>query len=235
MKKAGSKINVFCRILGLCLTVGLLQPAYAQDAIGTVTLKYEVRMNNIALGEAVHRVQIGKSNYSITDLEKATGIVGLFTNAITRKSQGTIVNQQFRTTVYSEMAKNKTRTAKLDWATKTARFSVDPDKVDSFNDTTVDRVSFVYQYYLARKAPPSGTFTQMVADVKRVEAQQFRTIGKETIETPMGRIETIRMERAGDSKNMKLWVSPAHNYLPVRIMYIDKKNNVFDQLITEIN
>ena len=234
MIKKRSMLHIVRKLVIGVMALFALPQAYAQQPPANLTLKYDVKMNGVTLGEAVHQVRMTKNTYSIIDVEKATGIVGLFTNSITRKSQGTIVNRQFRPTQYSETAKKKTRTAKMDWATKTATFSVEPDKVDTFSEGMVDRVTFPYQYYLAQKAPPAGLFKQEVADVKRVEDQQFKTVGKVTIDTPMGRMDTILVERAGDSKNMKMWLSPNHQYLPVRVMYIDKKENVFDQVIVEI-
>ena len=234
MIKKRSMLHIVRKLVIGVMALFALPQAYAQQPPANLTLKYDVKMNGVTLGEAVHQVRMTKNTYSIIDVEKATGIVGLFTNSITRKSQGTIVNRQFRPTQYSETAKKKTRTAKMDWATKTATFSVEPGKVESFSEGMVDRVTFPYQYYLAQKVPPAGLFKQEVADVKRVEEQQFKTVGKVTIDTPMGRMDTILVERAGDSKNMKMWLSPNHQYLPVRVMYIDKKENVFDQVIVEI-
>jgi len=211
-----------------------VQPTSTQQTPSSVTLRYDVRFNGISLGEAVHVLKIDGSQYTIEDTEKAAGIVGLFVDSITRKSQGTIVDKQLRPTQYSESTKEKSRTATLNWNTMTATFTVDPNKQEKFKPDTVDRVSFAYQYYVNGKVP-SGVYTQMVADVKKVEDQTFKVVGMNAVETPMGKINALKVERAGDAKkNLSMWLSPQHQYLPVRLIFVDNKENVFDQRIVEI-
>ena len=225
--------RVIALLLAMLATV--TTSAFAEQTVGSVTLRYNVKANGVTLGEVRHTVEINQNRYTITSVERARGIVGLFANQITRESRGTIVNQRFRPTTYSETIRGRaSRVARLNWTTMTATFTTDESKVATFNANTVDRATFPYQYYLAQKAPPSGTYKQTVVDVKRAEEQQFRNGGKETINTPMGRIEAIRLERTGTSSSMKMWLSPAHGYLPVRIMFMDDKGNVLDQLIVEI-
>lgn len=214
----------------LCLG---LSSAYAQSAGQPVTVHYEIKVDGITLGRATHTLKVEGNRYTLTDLEEATGIVGLFANSITRKSVGTIVDKQLQPARYSETVKNKSRIVTLNWKTMSATFTTDPNKKEKFVADTVDRASFAYQYYFNGKIP-SGTYSQMVADVKKVEEQKFRVVGTNTVETPMGNISALQIDRAGDHKNMSMWIAPKYNYLPVRMIYIDKKGHEFDLRIKEI-
>lgn len=66
------------------------------------------------------------------------------------------------------------------------------------------------------KQPPIGEFTMV--DRKNLTHYQFRFAGRETVKTPAGDFEAIKLERIDNPDKLGLfWVAPSRDYLPVRI------------------
>jgi hypothetical protein len=64
------------------------------------------------------------------------------------------------------------------------------------------------------------------------------TVGKETLDTPLGKLETIvltkRLENEGQ-RDKKIWLAVDHHMLPVRIVAAEKMGVVTDQMVTNIS
>ena len=72
-----------------------------------------------------------------------------------------------------------------------------------------------------------------MADKNRVATYIFEPLTNETLNSPFGKVETIRMERTNTNpKHAKVifWVAPTHDYIPVRIIGIEK-----GQIVAEAN
>ena len=84
-----------------------------------------------------------------------------------------------------------------------------------------DPLSSIFQ--LAMLARENGEGVIVVAGAKRVKGYRYRTLGAETIQTPLGQLQTLHVTRAGDSDKgaVHLWLAIEHRHLPVRITYMD--------------
>lgn len=66
------------------------------------------------------------------------------------------------------------------------------------------------------KDPQPAEF--VMVDDDRIVTYRFAIIGRETVETPAGSFETLRVERIDDPhKNLRSWLAPSRDYLPVKI------------------
>ncbi|HDY84394.1 MAG TPA: DUF3108 domain-containing protein, partial [Methylophaga sp.] len=62
------------------------------------------------------------------------------------------------------------------------------------------------------------------ADGGKLKNYQIRVIGKETITTPLGEIDTIKLTRhrnKDEDRETTLWCSPALDYMPVKLEHIE--------------
>lgn len=84
-----------------------------------------------------------------------------------------------------------------------------------------DPLSSIFQ--LAMLARENGEGVIVAAGAKRVKGYPYRTLGAETIQTPLGQLQTLHVTRAGDSDKgaVHLWLAIEHRNLPVRITYTD--------------
>ena len=96
----------------------------------------------------------------------------------------------------------------------------------------------LYQYVLTRDlAADKPVLDYVVAEDGKIKTYQLRRAGKETLATPLGNLETIKVERRKeDSKRVTtLWFAPALHYLPVRLDHVEKDGQQTSALIQSIN
>lgn len=68
---------------------------------------------------------------------------------------------------------------------------------------------------------PEASFTMV--DEDRIRSYRFAIRGRETVEVPAGRFDTLRVERVDHpKKSYRYWVAPSRGYLPVKIEHINK-------------
>jgi hypothetical protein len=74
-------------------------------------------------------------------------------------------------------------------------------------------------------------------DGRRLEPVRY-TVGKETLDTPMGKLETVvltkQLEKEGD-RDKKIWLAIDHHMLPVRVVAAEKLGIVTDQMVKNIS
>ena len=68
------------------------------------------------------------------------------------------------------------------------------------------------------------TLYTLVADDGRIKTYHFKYRGRETVDTPAGRFETIKLERhRPDSKRMTLfWCATGADHVPVKLVHVEK-------------
>ncbi|MCC6206970.1 MAG: DUF3108 domain-containing protein [Gammaproteobacteria bacterium] len=76
----------------------------------------------------------------------------------------------------------------------------------------------LYQYTLMRDLQAGrDTFSYDIADGGELKNFRFERVGTELITTPLGKLETVKLERLHGSRRDLIWCAPALDYLPVRI------------------
>jgi hypothetical protein len=94
-----------------------------------------------------------------------------------------------------------------------------------YTDATLDRMSQMEQLRLMLLENPqaAGDITQRVADGRRVKDSQLVLIAQETLQTPMGPVDTLHFERLHDDPDRKsdLWFAPQWDYLMVKTVHIE--------------
>lgn len=84
---------------------------------------------------------------------------------------------------------------------------------------TLDK--FVQQLALSHELDQGADVPRFtVADGGKLKEYSYKSIGKESVETPMGRYETLKLERHKDDaeSDYTLWLAPVLDYLPIRIL-----------------
>lgn len=103
-----------------------------------------------------------------------------------------------------------------------------------------DRTSITWQLIsIARGAPASVTpgteWSFFVAGRKNAEAWTFRVIGTETVSTPLGNFNAIRIAKlpsqSREGQHLELWLAPDLDWYPVRMVFKDDKGiNLYQTL-----
>lgn len=94
-----------------------------------------------------------------------------------------------------------------------------------YTATTLDRMSQFEQLRLTLLNEPDTPtdITLRVADGKRVKDSRLVKIADETLNTPLGPVETLHFERLHDDRERKsdIWVAPRWDYLMVKTVHIE--------------
>jgi hypothetical protein len=99
-----------------------------------------------------------------------------------------------------------------------------------------DRLSFAYSF--AFHVPGSAPVAVSVTDGKGVSTSTYKAAGRETVKTPAGEFETLKLEREKkepDDRTSEIWLAAKHGYVPVRILVIEKDGTRIDQVATRLS
>jgi len=94
-----------------------------------------------------------------------------------------------------------------------------------YKDATLDRMSQQEQLRLTllNDPTPKEDISVRIADGRRVKDYTLVFRGEETVQTPMGPVETLHFERIHDDPERKsdTWVAPALDYLMVKTVHVE--------------
>jgi len=76
----------------------------------------------------------------------------------------------------------------------------------------------------------------MVADGGKIKNYNFEIIGKEIINTPLGKLETIKLVRLKPNSRRKstLWCAKKLEFLPIKVENIEKDGKITVALINSL-
>lgn len=156
------------------------------------------------------------------------GMLALFRDdRITERSHWRLTDSGFRPLEYiyhhRGSKKNRNVNIKFDWNKAKVRMQVDDDhwQMDLEPDT-LDKM--LYQLAIMRDLKIGfDTVTYRIADGGKMKTYDFETFGLETIKTPYGDFETLKVERFRDDREREtiLWCAQALDYLPVKVVNIE--------------
>lgn len=199
--------------------------------------RYEVRKAGITLGQADLRFAQpvpGRYRYSLHT--RASGLARLvFSSEVYEQSRGRIVNDGFRPDFYryQRSGDDKAREAELrfNWIEREVVNDVADHawRMDITHDT-IDRVIGPLQlmHDLAERAADDDELVYRIADGGRLKTYLLTVEGTETINTPMGEFEALRIRRRDTDSDREtlLWCAPALDYLAVQVeQYEDGDRN----------
>ena len=101
----------------------------------------------------------------------------------------------------------------------------------------LDKISYQLQLALDVAAGKT-TLNYDVADGKKIRHYEFRIAGKEKIKTPMGLVETIKVQRvrAQDAERVtNIWFAPEWNYALVKLMQREDNGKSYQITLTKLS
>lgn len=94
-----------------------------------------------------------------------------------------------------------------------------------YTEGTLDRMSQQEQLrlFLLNDPTPAEDIEIRVADGKRIKDYLLNYVGEDTIDTPMGSLQTLHFERIHDDPDRKsdIWVAPELEYLMVKTVHVE--------------
>lgn len=210
--------------------LGLLILACAAAAFGADTpplplfhAEYNLKRNGVILGKSERSLAVNRDgNYVYSSNTYATGLIAWFVkDKIREHSVWRLEDQHLRPLeyVYSREGGSKTRQVKLafDWQHNSVVNTIDGDPwrmeiPAGVQDKLVYQLSIMYDLLKGRK-----NLEYQIADGGKLKDYAFEIQGEEVLNTAMGKIKTIRIQRVGDRRDTTVWCAPQLSYLPVRL------------------
>jgi Protein of unknown function (DUF3108) len=207
-----------------------------------VSLNYDVSYNGVVAAEMTEVIEHDGKTFTLTSEGRGKGIGALlYRGAAKRSCRGEVTNAGLRPLEYRDQRGDKPAVvARFDWAGRTLRQEHDgKDETTSMVPRLHDRLSFLYNYaFQASPELQAGKEIKVtLTDGKGLTQFEYKVAGSEVLKTPAGELETVRLVKQRDSKEDKgteIWFASGRDYLPVRILVIDKDGVRIDQVVTRI-
>jgi hypothetical protein len=190
-------------------------------------------------GDALISWRLAGAKYSL----RADTRAGLFGSILENRSEGAIDGFGIAPALFTEKRIRKDpSTTTFDRAGKSISFT-EGGLTYPLVGGEQDRTSVAWQLVATvRAAPdkftPGSSWSFFVAGRHDAEPWTFKVVGKESIRTGLGQVETLHLVKLPppDSKDqtLDLWLAPAHEWYPVRLRFTDRDDEFVDQTLEKI-
>jgi Protein of unknown function (DUF3108) len=207
-----------------------------------VSLTYDVSYNGVVAAEVTEVLEHDGKTFSLTSEGRGKGIGALLYHGVAKRScRGEVTSAGLRPLEYRDQRGDKpVNVARFDWVKKTLTQEHD-GKIETTNivPPLQDRLSFLYNFAFqpSPELQPGKEIKITVTDGRGLTHFQYSVAGREVLKTPAGELETVHLVKQLDSKDDKgteIWFASGRDYLPVRILIIDKDGARADQVLTRI-
>lgn len=207
-----------------------------------VSLSYELSYNGIVAAELTEVLEHDGKHFSLHAEGRGTGLGALLYRGAARRScRGEITSAGLRPLQFREQRGDKpAAVAKFDWVNKTLTQEYE-GKVETtaMPPQLQDRLSFLYDFAF-QSAPdlsPGKVIRAVLTDGRGLSRFAYKVAGTELLKTPAGEMQTVHLVKQRENKDDKgteLWFAREHNYLPVRILVLEKDGARIDQVLTRM-
>ena len=202
--------------------------------------EYNLKRNGITLGTNIRAIAKGvDGTFIYSSTTQATGIIAWFVkDQIDEYSKWRFDGQHIIPLeyVYNRHGGNKTRHVKLDFdwqhLTVTNTIDGDPWRMDippHAQDKLVYQLSIMVDLMNGKK-----DLEYKIADGGKLKDYSFEIQGTEMLNTPLGKIKAVRIQRIGDRRDTTVWCAPQFAYLPIRLEQQDTDGANLTMQITSV-
>lgn len=202
---------------------------------GRIRLSYEVSYGSMH-GDVVETLEHDGRTYSIVSETRGRGILAPFGNK--RTARGRITPQGLQPDEYrDERPFGWVASAKFDWESRSVtQERKGKSETLKMQGTAQDPLSLAYTFAFV---PPTGKEYDIVrADGRGLTPFRFAVLGNEKLATPIGEMQTLHIAKVRDGPEDKatdIWFAADRDFLPVRVLVVDKDGSRVDQIITRID
>ena len=200
-------------------------------------ITWEVSRNGSAIAEAADSFEQDGKTYRITSTLKGRGLLRLAGDA-RRASRGSIVAGGLRPQEFEDARSGRdAERVNFNWASNTLTWQYKgPAQSGPIPANAYDRLTQFYGFVF--RAPEGGPFQVNVVDGRGIHAYAFRIGGRETLKTPAGEFDTIRLikvKHGPEDRDTEFWLAVKQHHLPVRVLVVEKDGTRVDQVATRVS
>ncbi|WP_299599502.1 DUF3108 domain-containing protein [uncultured Microbulbifer sp.] len=245
IKHARTKSVISCALFSLLFVMTVAPPAHAEPVAETTSSSAKVLLPFSATYEAEF------SGFGVTAERKLSGTPASWRLDFSAHSMFAKIEEYSRFAQrgeqlvpqhydYQKSGLGKDRHTALSFEDNARRVVNIYDKARSIEKAPVniqDKIS--YQLQLAMDVANKKTpLHYKVADGKKIREYKFRIAGTENIKTPMGMIETVKVERVreGDAERVtNIWFAPEWNYALVKLIQQEDNGKSYQITLTKLS
>ena len=202
-------------------------PAWATTPPQGFVARYELSLESMPLGETERRLEkLANGDYLYSTRTVATGVAAiLMKDRISEQSRFRFIRGQFQPLEYQYNRnggkKTKSSSAQFDWQARQAKgnhngeawqLAIKPGVLDRL----LYQLAVTYDMQKQRKR-----FSYEIADRGELKTYDLTVAGNETLDTPYGRLPTVKLQRIEGDYETSLWLAKGLVYLPVRIEHTE--------------
>lgn len=233
------------RALGLWL-LALAAPVMAADStpdLPNFTALYTIHnltLRTLNIGSFNARLSVvGKDRFHFETHTRPAGFMAWFyKDQIDEDSRWTLHAANIRplSYTYNRRGGSKDRLVELtfDWKRGIVENKVDGDRwrmpvPEGALDKLVVQVAMMLDLARGKRS-----MQYAIADGGKLKTYRFKVLGNESLETPAGRFETVKIERLRENnkRSTYLWCAPALHNLPVRVDQREEDDSQFSMLLS---
>lgn len=208
-----------------CAAALLAAPAAADDEIATYVAQYDVEYKGRRIGESTQSLERTDAGYRFQSVTEARGIIArlafprpLVEESLFEMHDGAPRPLEFRFEDGTRKGEDNVA-IEFDWTAGVARVTAKDGRVDLPLEPGVhDRATLqlVLMLELGRMTEPTS---HALIDDASVKSYSYEIAGRETLVTPAGTHDTIKVvqRREGSSRHTIIWLAPELDHLPVKI------------------
>jgi Protein of unknown function (DUF3108) len=213
----------------ICARAHAAPPAHAE-------IDYDVLRNGSAMAEVVDRFEHDGKTYRVVEQWHGKGFFALL-GGITRTSNGTIGGGALRPLEFTDVRTGRDPVhAEFNWADRSMTLeSNGKSHTQALPAHAQDKLSMLYAF--AFDVPGTKPVPVNATDGKGVSHYVFEAAGRQEIETPAGKFDSLRIvkrKEGPDDHGTEIWLARDHGYLPIRILITDNDGTRIDQVVTRI-
>ncbi|MBL4572964.1 MAG: DUF3108 domain-containing protein [Gammaproteobacteria bacterium] len=203
------------------------------------TAEYDASANGLAATASRSLVRIDENSYRLSNSLEAS-LAGQTLAKLEQASEFILEDNQIVSQNYSYQLSgiaSASHAIFFNWDAKIALSTEDGESWPlAINDGVMDQLSSqaAMRQNLIDARDGASTFSFEIIDGDTIETQQYRIAGEEILSTPLGLLNTLRLERvreASDERVTKIWLAVDWNYLLTRI---EQLNNSGLRIVLEL-
>ncbi len=189
------------------------------------------------LGWLVYRFERDGEHYRIRTVIDAIGIASFFIKGrYLQRSEGRLTAAGFQpeTFMVRRGRRERVERASFDWQAQRATLTDEKGSREvALQAGAQDQLSALHQiaFMMESGAPPA----LQVTDGRHLEMAHIEVVGRETVPTELGPMETVRVRSdLGRGVIVQLWLAPDYGYLPARLRLRDKRGREAEQVLASM-
>ncbi|MGH8529803.1 MAG: DUF3108 domain-containing protein [Nevskiales bacterium] len=212
------------------------------DVLSPYKAVYELSRGKMMLGDTTFTLSLdGDACYRLRGVAEPMGLAALLAGKTTEESRFCESNGRLRSQSYRREQENGDKddsySLRFDWGNRMVTTNGgDPRELPADGlDRGLMEVMLRQLLMQTNGKLPKAPYVFLLVEDDEVTPYSLQVTGREDVSTPVGRFDTVRVERVNPGKReMRLWLAPELDYLPVKLERQKKGDPAISMILREL-